>query len=75
MKECKHYKIPTPVAFFSTGFGLDGDPECKFSLWWARFEAEVVHDYKQFRDIWTDIMDSGHGKTSSYWIRYITMEW
>lgn len=64
-----------PLNYKFSGFRNEGDPECKLSLWWARFEAEVVHDYKQFRDIWTDILDAGHGTTSSYWIRYITMEW
>lgn len=57
------------------GFGSEGDPECELSLWWARFEGEITKDLQQFRVIWTDILDTKHGMSSSYWLRYITMEW
>ncbi|KAK7595131.1 hypothetical protein V9T40_001564 [Parthenolecanium corni] len=56
-------------------YGSGGDPECLLLLWWARFEAETCHDLERFRLIWTDIMNSGFSESSTYWLRYIQMEW
>ncbi|XKL64324.1 hypothetical protein PGB90_004410 [Kerria lacca] len=56
-------------------YGLDGDYECELLLWWARFEAETTKDLERFRKIWTDILNTGHNKSSYYWLKYINMEW
>lgn len=66
---------PTFFSFFPD-FGEEGDIDSEIPRFWARIEAEFVHDQESAREIWNDIVlkRNNNFKNANLWLEFVILE-
>lgn len=72
--ETFHLTIESAVEFMFSNYGKEGDPEGRLRQFWAYTEARFCSSMEKAREIWTKLMQEGHGPQAGMWLQYFRLE-
>uniref|UniRef100_A0A0B7B9N7 RRM domain-containing protein n=2 Tax=Arion vulgaris TaxID=1028688 RepID=A0A0B7B9N7_9EUPU len=66
--------VEAATNYMFVNYGKDGDPEAVLQQTWAHLEAKFCKNQEKAREIWNQIMQSGHGSEAALWLQYYRLE-